>query len=725
MIARCCSILAVLALIPAGAACGPRDPQAQDRARASAGADYELPPLPADHDPSRIDPRKTGREEPAIEPKDETDTKDTTDTTDKTDKTDKAADDGLHILLPDSLIADGLPPIPKAIADDIGAYDEARSASILGWHPSETALLISTRFADTAQLHEVRAPGGARHQLTFFDERVLGATFPPKTDGPFIVLAKDNGGDEFAQNWRLDRATSALTLLTDGASKNSLGVWSPDGQTMVYTSTRRTGQDNDFYIVDPRDPASDRLFATLEGGGWWPVDWSLDGRTILALDYRSVNESSLWTFDADTGERAQLTPDPGETPVYWGGGAFSADGRSVLSMSDVGSEFRHLVRLDLSSRAVSTIIPPLEHDLSHYALSEDRSEVAVVVNDNGFSRLQLHDLPSGRERPMRAVLPKGVIRNLRWHPAGRLLAFTLSSARSPSDAYVLDTAAQTIERWTQSEVGGLDPSTFSEPEPISWASFDGRAIPGLYYRPPPRFTGPRPLMILIHGGPESQARAGFITRLNYYLNELGIAIIYPNVRGSTGYGKSYTLLDNGERREDSVKDIGALLDWVAEQPELDADRVMIMGGSYGGYMTLASAVHYADRIRCAVDIVGISNFVSFLENTKPYRRDLRRAESGDERDPQMRAHLESISPLGQAAKITKPLFVVQGRNDPRVPVTEAEQIVRTMKTTGTPVWYLEAKDEGHGFRKKRNQDYQMYATVLFIKTYLLGEPEGG
>ena len=707
MIARRRSTLVALALIPVlTAACGPNDPAT---ASSPAQRGPELPPLPADHDPERVEPPNAEASEPETAPK---------------TPAPAPVDDGVHIPTPDNLIADGIPPIPKEIAAGVGSYDEARSASIVSWHPSETALLVSTRFADTAQLHEVRSPGGARHQLTFFDERVLGATFPPKTDGPFIVLAKDNGGDELAQNWRLDRATAQLTLLTDGSSKNSLGIWSPDGEEMVYTSTRRSGEDNDLYIINPRDPASDRLFATLEGGGWWPVDWSPDGATILAMDYRSVNESSLWAFDASSGERTRITPEPGDTPVAWDSGAFSADGRSVLSTSDIGSEFSHIVRVDVESHEVSTVVPPALHDMSRYALSEDRTKMAVVVNDGGFSRLQLHDLPSGRERPIKTVLPKGVIRTLQWHPDGRLLAFTLSSARSPSDAYVLDTVSQTVERWTQSEVGGLDPSTFSEPEPISWESFDGKAIPGLYYRPSARFAGERPLMILIHGGPEGQARAGFITRLNYYLNELGIAIIYPNVRGSTGYGKSYTLLDNGERREDSVKDIGALLDWVADQPELDADRVMIMGGSYGGYMTLASAVHYADRIRCAVDIVGISNFVSFLENTKPYRRDLRRAEYGDERDPKMRAHLESISPLGQAAKITKPLFVIQGRNDPRVPVTEAEQIVATMKTTGTPVWYLEAKDEGHGFKKKRNQDYQMYATILFIKTYLLGESDG-
>ncbi|MEZ4385519.1 MAG: S9 family peptidase [Nannocystaceae bacterium] len=706
---RRCTTLAALALL-----CAACDPPAKKGGPPQRGAGEELPPLPADHE---LDPAPTGGTGAAGEAAAATTGGEAAE---GGDAPAEAAVDARFLAIPESVVVDGVPPIPKEIAAEVGAYAEARSAGVVTWHPAADALLILTRFAETPQLHEVRGPGGARHQLTFFDDRVLGATYPPKSDGSFFVFAKDVGGDEFAQSWRFDRATGQVTLLTDGESRNSLGPWSPDGRQMVYTSTRRTGKDNDFYIVDPRDPTTDRLFAENDGGGWRPADWSRDGATILGLDYKSVNESSLWTFDVATGERAEVTPTLPE-PVSWGGGVFTADGKGVLSASDWESEFRHIVRIDVASREITDVVPAVQWDMSRYVVTEDRGRMAVAINENGFSKLHLYDLPSGRERPLKAAMPKGRILSMSWHPDGQRLAFTLSSARSPSDAYVLDVKKQEVTRWTSSEVGGLDPSTFAEPEAIAWKSFDEREIPGLYYRPPARFEGKRPVMILIHGGPESQARAGFITRLNYYLSELGIAIIYPNVRGSTGYGKSYTRLDNGRLREDSVKDIGALLDWVAAQPELDKDRVMIMGGSYGGYMTLASAVHYADRIRGAVDIVGISNFVSFLENTKPYRQDLRRAEYGDERDPEMRAFLESISPLRQAAKITKPLFVIQGRNDPRVPASEAEQIVATMKGTGTPVWYLEAKDEGHGFKKKTNQDFQMYATVLFVKTYLLGD----
>jgi len=308
---------------------------------------------------------------------------------------------------------------------------------------------------------------------------------------------------------------------------------------------------------------------------------------------------------------------------------------------------------------------------------------------------------------------------LEWHSNGRDLGLSLSSARSPVDCYSLDVSTGKLERWTESETGGLNAANFSEPELVRWKSFDARTISGFLYKPGPRFSGPRPVIINIHGGPEGQARPGFLGRGNFYMDELGVAVIYPNVRGSTGFGKSFVKLDNGVLREDSVKDIGALIDWIATRPDLDASRVMVTGGSYGGYMTLAVATHYDARLRCALDVVGISNFVTFLQNTESYRRDLRRVEYGDERDPAMKEHLVRISPATNAAKITKPLFVVQGRNDPRVPYTESEQMVATVKKNRGPVWYLLASDEGHGFAKKKNQDFQLYATVAFIQAHLL------
>jgi dipeptidyl aminopeptidase/acylaminoacyl peptidase len=300
------------------------------------------------------------------------------------------------------------------------------------------------------------------------------------------------------------------------------------------------------------------------------------------------------------------------------------------------------------------------------------------------------------------------------------LAFTLVSARSPSDVYSLTPATGLVERWTRSETGGLNAGTFAEPELVRWDSA-GLSLSGFLSRPDAaKFPGPRPVIIVIHGGPEGQARPGFLGQSNYYLNELGVALLYPNVRGSNGYGKTFLDLDNGFRREDTYKDIGALLDWIAGQPDLDAGKVMVSGGSYGGHMTLAVATLYSDKIACSVDIVGMSNLVTFLENTEGYRRDLRRVEYGDERDPEMRAFLNHIAPLTNAQQIRKPLFVIQGKNDPRVPASEALQVTETVRQNGTPVWFLMADDEGHGFAKKKNIEFQFFATVQFVQTYLLG-----
>jgi dipeptidyl aminopeptidase/acylaminoacyl peptidase len=324
-------------------------------------------------------------------------------------------------------------------------------------------------------------------------------------------------------------------------------------------------------------------------------------------------------------------------------------------------------------------------------------------------------------RELRAPrLPLGVLSGLSWHENGRDLAFSLSSAQAPTDVFSLDRKTGRLERWTESETGGLDSRQFVEPELVKVRSFDGVGIPAFVYRPhPQKFPGPRPVVINIHGGPEGQAQPVFQARNNYYLSELGVAVVYPNVRGSSGYGKTFLTLDNGFKREDAVRDLGAILEWIRRQPNLDAQRVGVMGGSYGGYMALAAMIHFGEQLRCGVDVVGISNFLTFLRNTQDYRRDLRRVEYGDERDPQMAAFLERISPTTRARQIAKPLFVVQGKNDPRVPATESEQMVKAIRDHGGQVWYLMAKDEGHGFQKKRNADLQFLSTILFLREHLL------
>lgn len=619
----------------------------------------------------------------------------------------------------ENLVVQGIPAIPASLVETVSRYTEFRSAGLESWHPTKREMLIATRFCNTAQVHEVKFPLGARKQVTFFPESPSDATYQP-TQGDYFVFSKDVGGNEFDQNYRYDVSTGKVTLLTDGQSKNTRGVWSSAGDRMAYTSTRRNGKDTDIYLIDPRRPESNHLLTTVDGGGWSPLDWSKDDRQLLVQEFRSANDSSLWLVETATGQKTLLTR-PDKEPVAYRGGVFSQDGKGLYLVSDRESEFQRLAYVDLRSQRYTYLTSPIHWDVEDFDLSKDGRLLAFVTNEDGTSVLHLLDTATRKQKKL-PKLPIGLILGLNWHPNNRDLGFTLVSAQSTADVYSLDVTTNKLERWTESETGGLNTASFAQPELVRWSSFDRKSISGFLYRPPAQFKGKRPVIINIHGGPESQYRPVFLGRNNFYLNELGVALLFPNVRGSSGYGKTFLKLDNGYLREDSVKDIGALLDWIATQPDLDPDRVLVTGGSYGGYMALAVATTYSARIRAAINVVGISNFVSFLERTESYRRDLRRVEYGDERDPKMRAFLLQISPLNNAAKIKKPLFVVHGKNDPRVPLNEAEQIVKTVQESGTPVWYLMAKNEGHGFSKKENVDFQFYATVQFIQQFLLGNP---
>lgn len=622
-----------------------------------------------------------------------------------------------EIVPNENLVAEGIPKIPSSLAETVDRYNNFRGASLDSWDPVKREMLISTRFADTSQIHLVKMPGGARGQLTFYADRVAGAQYPPTKDD-FFVLSKDVGGGEFFQFYRYDVATGDVTLLTDGKSRNTNPVWSYAGDKIAYGSTRRTGNDVDLYVVNPTDPKSDHLLVQLQGGGWSPLDWSPDGQKILALEGISANESYVWLIDVSSGERTLLTPKGGNVKIAYNGGRFSKDGKGIYIVTDKDSEFQRLAYIDLATKQHTYLTSNIAWDVDEFDLSYDGRTIAFVTNEDAFGVLHLFDTRTRQEKPV-PTMPKGVISGISWHKNNRDLGFNISSARSSSDAYSLDVQSGKVERWTFSETGGLNAASFPEPELIHWKSWDGRAISGFLYRPPANYTGKRPVIINIHGGPEGQFRPSFAGRWNYYLDELGIAMIAPNVRGSSGYGKTFLALDNGFLREGSYRDINTLLDWIQTQPDLDSNRVLITGGSYGGFMTLAVATNYNDRICCSVDVVGPSNLVTFLEHTSGYRQDLRRVEYGDERDPKMREFLERIAPANNAKNITKPLFVIAGKNDPRVPVSESQQMVKIVRQNGTPVWWLMAKDEGHGFAKKKNQDYQFDATVMFVKEYLL------
>jgi dipeptidyl aminopeptidase/acylaminoacyl peptidase len=619
---------------------------------------------------------------------------------------------------PENLVVEGIPPLTKELKADAGRYLEFRGASFADWHPTKREMLITTRFGDTTQMHWVRRPGGARKQLTFSPEPVSGGSFEPHA-GEFMVIGQDTGGGEFFQLYRFDFADGKLTLLTDGKSRNVGGQWAKKSGQMAYTSTRRNGRDTDIYLMNPRDPKGDRLLAQVQGGGWSVMAWSPDESKLLLGEYISVNESKLHLCDARSGAMKLITPITAEK-ISWTAGIFARDGKSLFVTTDKDSEFQRLCRFDPATKKLTPLTSKIRGDVVGIDLSDDGKLLAFVTNEEGVSVLHLVDAISGKELPV-PKLPRAVIYGLKWHKNSRDLAFVVNSAKSPSDVHSLDVKTGKVERWTESETGGLNPENFVEPELIRIKSFDGLEISGFLYRPnTKKFPGPRPVLMNIHGGPEGQSRPTFQAQNNYFVNELGIALLVPNVRGSSGYGKTFLTLDNGFKREDTVRDIGLFLDWIARDSRLDKSRVAVIGGSYGGYMSLASMTHYSkDRLRCGIDIVGISNFKTFLKNTQDYRRDLRRAEYGDERDARMAEFLEKISPANQPEKIAKPLFVIQGLNDPRVPASESEQMVKAIRDRGGEVWYLLAKDEGHGFQKKPNQDFMFLSIVMFLKEHLL------
>jgi len=629
-----------------------------------------------------------------------------------------------------NLIMEDIPPIPQSIVADLNRYQNVRSAGFQDWTENGEGIFITTRFGDVSQLHHVGHPGGARTQITFLDEPIGGVSRQPQ--GSKMIFTMDAGGSEFSQIFLLDPSgPDDALMLTDGESRNGAVLWDRRGEWIAYQSTRRNGASNDVWMMNIDNPESAEMILESPDGTWWgAADFSSDNERLLIINYVSAADSRIHLLERASGKLRMIAGDP-ENPSSNSPLAFDREGKGFYYVTDVNGEFQQLAWKSFEEGAEPVFITAdIPWHVEGGAMNEDRTRAAFTVNENGFSRLYLMDLSTNSYRPVDAI-PTGLVGGLEFSPDGKRLGMTLNTSQTPSDSFVLALGAGALEyggltRWTYSEVGGLDTGTFIEPELVSFPTFDSDAggpasIPAWVYKP--TGEGPHPVIISIHGGPEGQARPSFSSTYQMWLQKLGVAVVVPNVRGSDGYGKHYMSLDNGFKREDSVRDIGALLDWIATQPDMDENRVAVFGGSYGGYMVLACSVHYSDRLRAAVDIVGISNFVTFLENTQDYRRDLRRVEYGDERDPAMRAHLEAISPLNHVGKIGVPMLVVQGQNDPRVPVTEAEQIVAALREQGLPVWYMNALNEGHGYRKKENRDVYQQATMMFLQEHLVESSE--
>jgi dienelactone hydrolase len=614
---------------------------------------------------------------------------------------------------PPAIATRDVPIVPPELAERLRQYQNTRSAVFSGWSPDGRGILIQTRFGNSAQLHRVYEPGGRREQVTFFDEPA-GGRFIPGEDSSGLLVTMSRGGSENDQVYFLDQAAYRSALLTDGKSRNLLGPVRHDGGRMIVLSNQRNGRDMDLFLADCRRPESQELLMQVENQFWTAADWSLDGEQLLLSRYVSINESYPALFEVSTKSLRPL-PLPSDAPAALGRMAFSPDRKVAYLTTDARGEFLELARLDLETHEYSWPAGELLWDVSDLEVERASGLVVFAVNADGASRLYL--LEGDRRRELE--LPLGVIAGLEFSPDALQLGFTLARPDAPAEAYSLRLSDGELVRWTYSEVGGLNPASFVAPERIAYPAFDGIEVPAYYFRPPTASANkPAAVLVQIHGGPESQYRPTFSGTTQFQLNELGLAVICPNVRGSAGYGKTYLKLDNGVLRDDAVKDIGALLDWIGRQPELDASRVAVTGGSYGGFMVLASLVSFPERIKAGVDIVGIANFITFLERTSAYRQDLRRAEYGDEREPAVRAFFERISPAAGADKIRSALLVAHGVNDPRVPYSEAQQIAEKVRSADRPVWTVYADNEGHGFAKKDNRDYLTAVEMMFLGEHL-------
>ncbi|HEX3846439.1 MAG TPA: S9 family peptidase [Steroidobacteraceae bacterium] len=613
-----------------------------------------------------------------------------------------------------SLTFDNIPKAPPELRDKLDAYLGARQAATHGFSP-KGQLLISTRFGDVEQLHVVDQPGGERRQITFLREPITEAAFSPDPARSAYVYLKDVGGNENDQLYYQRLGDPTAKCLTDGKSVNGSPVWSNAGREVAFSTTARDGVSHDIDVIDPESGSLPRLVVTGDSAAWSTLDWSPDDRKLLVVKTVSISEASLYVVDLDNGQKREVDPAPGKAGIV--GAKFSRDGQGVYLISDRDGEFAQLRYVALFNADKSVISGKNPWDVEELALSRDGRYLAYVSNEAGAGKLNLLDLRTHQDLIPPKLPTAGLIQSLSFDSTGTRLAFSFAAPNRPRDAYVLDLAANQLQAWTHSEAGAVDLSKFAIPRLVEFPTFDradGRARTEAAYVYEPAAAGKHPVLLLLHGGPESQFRPGFDPWIEYVVNELGYVVVAPNVRGSSGYGKTYLSLDNGLLREDAVKDVGALLVWIGLQSSMDAKRVVVAGGSYGGYLSLATLVEFGDRLRGGIDVAGFTDFVSFLTNTAPYRRDLRRAEYGDERDPDVRTFLRRISPLTNAERIKRPLLVVQGKNDPRVPVSEAEQLVNRLRAKGGNVWYLLADDEGHGFRKQQNRDAYFATMAQFL-----------
>jgi dipeptidyl aminopeptidase/acylaminoacyl peptidase len=575
-----------------------------------------------------------------------------------------------------SLVLDNVPPIDPALAARLARYLESREAQLLDWLP-DGSMLIATRFAETEQLHRVLAPLHAREQLTWYPEPITVARAAPAGGG--LAFLEDQGGDERSQVY-YRAADGAVRALTHGGFVHGSPVWAHDGRRVAFSGNDRDGVSTDLYVMDVTSGAAPQLVVSGTQVPLTALDWSADDGKLLVWRAAAAGEGTLSIANLASGALSAL--DTSGRRVGVRAARFAPDGRGVYVLSDEDSEFARLRLVDPVNHLAKRVTPELEWDVEAFDASADGRYLAYVMNQDGRSALKVLDLLTNTDVTP-AGIPEGIVSGVAFDRPGRRLGFSVESPQAPRDVWSFDLAAQRLERWTQSEPGPIDTRSFVAPELIRYPTWDRvgghqRLLPAYVYRP--RSATHCPVVIVVHGGPEQPFRPGWDPFIQFLVNELGMAVIAPTVRGTGGYGKSFAALDGGGLHEEAVRDLGSLLVWIGAQPAFDRERVAIMGTSYGGYMTLQALIAYGERLRGGIDVVGTGN-----------------------------------PALVNASRIRKPLLVVEGRNDPRSPAAESEQLVWRVRSGGGEVWYLAARDEGHGLRKKANRDAYLETAATFLE----------
>jgi dipeptidyl aminopeptidase/acylaminoacyl peptidase len=594
---------------------------------------------------------------------------------------------------------------------DLERYLNVRSATGATLGPDgQVAFRMNT--TGTFQVWTVDEPGGWPEQRTFYEDSVSFASHSPER--PELIFGKDEGGNERIQLFRLDE-DGVVTALTDRpGAKHRWGGWSHDGERFAFASNRRDESVFDIYVQD-RDSTEAEL--VYEGDGWLSVGgWSPGDDKLLVSEAHSNFDQDVYVLDLATGALDHLTPHEGD--VRYGSAQWAPDGEGVYLVTDDGADLQWLARLDLDG-SLAEVRADDEWNVDGVSVDTDTGRLAYSRNVDGYTDMTVGELtgPTTVEEFPTPDLPGGLAGGVSWGPEADEFAVTVTGRRVNANVFLVETETGEATRWTHASTAGIPESSFVTPDLIHFETFDGREIPAFFSLPRDvdSTADGVPVIVDIHGGPESQRRPSFSGLTQYFLSR-GYAVFEPNVRGSTGYGTEYMRLDDVENRMDSVRDLRAGVDWLHDHPAVDPDRLVAMGGSYGGFMILAALTEYPDLWAAGVDVVGIANFVTFLENTGPWRRALREAEYGSLEED--REFLESISPINNADRIAAPLFVIHGENDPRVPVGEAEQIAEEAREQEVPVETLVFEDEGHGISKRENRIEAYTSVVAFLDEHV-------